>query len=116
MPTPLTPVTKKIVKVFNKNIVHIKKSITKVNKTIQVLRKKIPTVPVEQRPVIRRKIVILNKIVKKYVTKVNTIKRAVIAIRYPKPAPEVTPVTRDIVRVFKKTVKKNIKKIHVVKK
>lgn len=92
LPAPLTPETTKIVKKFDKKVVDITKKITSVNKTIQTLKDKLPTTPVNERPAINTKIVVLKRIVKRFVKKVNVIKRAVIAIRYPTPAPEPTPV------------------------
>lgn len=116
LPVPINPTVTKIVVKFRKTVTKINVEIKKIREIIVKLEGQLPTLPVDQRPLIRRKIIVLRRVEKTYIRRVNIITHAINVVSFPAPRPRPTPVQREIIREIRKTVIKHIVKITELKK
>lgn len=116
LPVPINPTVSKIVIKFRKSITKITVDIKKVREIIVKLEGQLPTLPVEQRPLIRRKIIVLRRVERTYIRRVNIITQAINVISFPAPRPRPTPVQREIIKEIRKTVEKHVVKVVELKK
>lgn len=120
-PRPLTTSEKHIVHIFKKKITKFVHKVSVVKRKITILKNNLIVAPQPRRPIIKRKIVKLTKIVKRYHKTIRhfkkTIKRIVFSKpAFSKPAPKVNLQENKTINIFKHKVNKIIRRVKIVKK